>query len=118
MDNGNSAVENKFHRYKEHSRVLTVSGDFENKVFAKIKKKKTQRKVTVSVTLGLVIAAFVFIAQLVLVQKAPEPTLAVQPGISVKEEVPVMEDVIYASSDSRTNYAIGQVAYYEEQDSI
>jgi hypothetical protein len=27
-----------------------------------------------------------------------------------------MEDVIYASSDSRTNYAIEQVAYYEKDD--
>ncbi len=118
MDNHNSEFGPTFHRYKQDARFLTVSADFENIVFAKIKKKKIQRKITATVTLGLVVVAFLFIIQAVLVQKAPGPTFAHQPGNTIKEEVPVVEDVIYASSDSNNNYAIEQVAYHGDQDSI
>jgi hypothetical protein len=38
--------------------------------------------------------------------------------VETKEEIPVMEDVIFASSDRQTNYAIEQVAYYEDEDTI
>lgn len=113
-DNNNNEFEQAFHRFKQHSLLSSVSEDFENKVFAKIKKKKTQRKVVASVTLGILIFAFLFIAQLVLFHKETEPTFMARPESTDKEEVPVMEDVIFASSDSRTNYALEQVAYYEE----
>ncbi|UCH94157.1 MAG: hypothetical protein JSV88_28340 [Candidatus Aminicenantes bacterium] len=118
MDNNNNQFENSFNRFKQHSRLLTVSEDFENKVFTKIKKKKTQRKVVASVTLGIVIFAFIFIAQAALFQKKAGPDIIAKPESTVKEEVPVMEDVIFASSDSRTSYAIEQVAYYEDEDTI
>ena len=114
MDNNNNEFEQAFHRFKQHSHLSSVSEDFENKVFAKIKKKKTQRKVVTSVTLGILIFALVFIAQVVLFHKESQPTFMAQPGSTDKEEVPVVEDVIFASSDSRTNYAIEQVAYHEE----
>jgi hypothetical protein len=116
MDNNNNKFEQAFYRFKQHSQLSSVSEDFESKVFAKIKKKKTQRRVAASVTLGILIFAFLFIGQVVLFHKEAEPTIMARPGSTDKEEVPVMEDVIFASSDSKTNYAIEQVAYYEEDD--
>lgn len=116
MDKNNNGFEKALQRFKQHSQISNVSTDFENKVFSKIKKKKTQRKVVASVTLGVLIFTFLFIAQVVLFHKETEPMIMAQPGSTDKEEVPVMEDVIFASSDSRTNYAIEQVAYYEEDD--
>jgi hypothetical protein len=116
MDNNNNEFEQAFHRIKQHSQLSSVSEDFENKVFAKIKKKKTQRKVVASVTLGVLFFVFLFIGQAVLFHKETEPPFMARPEPTHKEEVPVMEDVIFASSDSRTNYAIEQVAYYEEDD--
>jgi ribosomal protein S21 len=118
MDNNNNEFEQAFHRFKQHSQVSSVSEDFEKRVFSKIKKKKTQRKVATSVTLGILIFAFLFVAQVTLFHKETEPIIMARPGSTDKEEVPVVEDVIFASSDSRTNYAIEQVAYYEEDDTI
>jgi hypothetical protein len=116
MDNSNNGFEKALQRFKQHSQLSSLSEDFENKVFTKIKKKKTQRKVVASVTLGILIFAFLFVAQVVLFHKETEPRIIAQPGSTDKEEVPVMEDVIFASSDSRSNYAIEQVAYYEEDE--
>jgi len=116
MDNNNHEFEQAFHQFKQHSQLSSVSQDFENKVFAKIKKKKTQRKVVTSVTLGILIFVFLFIGQAVLFHKDTEPTIMAQQDSTDKQEVPVMEDVIFATSDSRTNYAIEQVAYYEGDD--
>ena len=116
MDNNNKEFEQAFHRFKQHSKLSSVSEDFEKRVFSKIKKKKTQRKVVTSVTLGILVFAFLFVAQVVLFHKETESTIMARPGSTDKEEVPVMEDVIFATSDSRTNYAIEQVTYYEEDD--
>jgi len=123
MDNNHMRYEKSFHKYKQQPQLLAVGDDFENIVFAKIKKRKTQRKVATSVTLGFVLLAFIFIAQITFFNnnnEESEPVLASQtdmtvPDNAIKEEVPVMEDVIYASSDSRASYAIEQVAYYEDQ---
>ena len=117
MDNGNNHYDKAFHHFKQHSPLPELNGDFEKKVFAKIKKKKTQRKIAASVTLGIVILAFLFTAQAVLFHPKPGPILA-GPAHAAKEEVPVMEDVIFASSDSTTNYAIEQVAYYGDENTI
>jgi hypothetical protein len=114
MDN----FENKFNTFKQHSSQLTVNEDFENQVFAKIKKKKTRRKVTASVALFMVIFAFIFIARAVLLQREPGPKTVARSELTPKEEVPVIEDVIFASSDSQTTYAIEQVSYSEDDDTI
>ena len=123
MNNEYREFEHSFKQYRQQPQPLTVGDDFESRVFAKIKKKKTQRKVAASAALGIALFAFLFIAQTVLIHKEPEPVLAVQPRIvqpemEAKEEVPLVEDVIYASSDSRSNYAIEQVAYSGDQDTI
>jgi len=118
MDN----FENKFNTYKQHSSLLTVSEDFETRVFTKIKKKKTRRKVTASAALFVVIFAFIFIARDVLLHREPAPkTMTRAESITretIKEEVPVIEDVIFASSDTQTTYAVEQVSYSKDDDTI
>jgi hypothetical protein len=118
MDN----FENKFNTYKQHSSRLTVSEDFETRVFTKIKKKKNRRKVTASAALFVVIFAFIFIARDVLLHKEPPPKTMTRAELiteeTIKEEVPVIEDVIFASSDTQTTYAVEQVSYSEDDDTI
>ena len=38
IDNNNNEFEHAIHRFKQHSQLSSVGEDFENKVFAKIKK--------------------------------------------------------------------------------
>ena len=122
MDNFDHTID----RFRQHSPAHLLSEDFEDRVFAKIKKKKKQRKVAASAALTVTVFAFVFIAQAIFLHKEPEtkPLIAQTQRIESfmdrkeKEEVPVMEDVIFASSDSQTNYAIEQVAYYEDDNTI
>lgn len=115
MDN----IDNTFDRLRKNSPAHTLSEDFENQVFSKIKKKKIQRKATASVVLGIAIFAFIFVGQAIFSHKQPERKISIAKTQPVtKEEVPVMEDVIFASSDKQTNYAIQQVAYYEDENSI
>lgn len=122
MDN----FDNTLDRFRQHSPAHPLSEDFEDRVFAKIKKKKRQRKAAASAALTIAVFAFLFIAQAIFLPKEPErkPLTAQSQRIESfmdrkeKEEVPVMEDVIFASSDSQTNYAIEQVAYYEDDNTI
>lgn len=122
MDN----FDHTFDRFRQHSPAHPLSEDFEDRVFTKIKKKKRQRKAAASAALTITVFAFIFIAQAIFFHKEPErkPLIAQPQRIESfmereeKEEVPVMEDVIFASSDSQTNYAIEQVAYYEDDNSI
>jgi len=116
----NLDFENKFDRFKQDSHLLNVNEDFESRVFYKIKKKKKQRKVTASAVLGIAVFAFIFIGQAALFHKKPEQTIIARPESTVKEEIPVTEDVVFASSDSRSDYAIEQVqvAYYEDENTI
>ncbi len=119
MDNNN--IKNTFNRFRQSPPGYTLSEDFEDRVFAKIKKKKTQRKAAASAALAIVVFAFIFIAQAIFSHKEPERTiLMARPDavIETKEEIPVIEDVIFASSDRQTHYAIEQVAYYEDEDTI
>ena len=111
MDNEN--LYDSIARYKQSAPVLNVSGDFECRVFAKIKRKKTQRKVTASVGLGIVIAGFLFIAQVTFLNKNDKYSrpLMAESAIVEKEEIPVVEDVVFASSDSNSSYIIEQVNY-------
>jgi hypothetical protein len=114
MDN----FDNTFDRFRQHSPAHPLSEDFEDRVFVKIKKKKRQRKAAASAALTIAVFAFIFIAQAVFLPKDPERKPLIAQPLREKEEVPVMEDVIFASSDSQTNYAIEQVAYYEDDNTI
>jgi hypothetical protein len=111
MDN----IQSTFNHLKRRLPSMEVGGDFENVVFAKIKKKKRQRKITASVTAVVVLVGFLFIGQAVIFNnpsRSKQPLLA---GKMVpaqqKEEIPVIEDVVFASSDSGSDYVIEQVGY-------
>jgi len=107
-------------RYKQHVPESSVGNDFEHRVFAKIKRKKTQRKVTASVGLALLMGGFLFIAQITFLNKSVDtrrPLLA-GPAAVEKEEIPIVEDVVFASSDSRSSYIIEQVNYTADDGTI
>jgi hypothetical protein len=123
MNNGN--IENTLNRFKENFQAMTVAEDFESRVFAKIKRKKIQRKITASVTIAVVLCAFLFIVQGIVSHKDPggipteQTALTVEnPNAMEREETPVMGDVIFSSSGTGTNYAIQQVAYTEENNTF
>lgn len=135
FQNDNFEFENTFNRVKQHPRESFLSDDFENRVFAKIKKKKTQRKVTASVTMIVTVFAFLFIAGPLVFKQSPEidpafnlanrlpkPSDAGQDlpkdWLKNREEVPALEEVIYASSDTDTNYAIETVANFDDDNTL
>jgi hypothetical protein len=111
-------IEDTLNHIKKSSRPLTVGEDFESRVFGRIKKKKRQRKIAASAAMCLAVFAFLFTARAVLFHRESEPIIMAQPEPAVREEVPVIEDVIFASSDSRNAYAFEQVTYYEGDNTI
>jgi hypothetical protein len=146
MDNMDN-ISHTFNRYKNDFQPLTVGENFENQVFKKIKRKKTERKIAASAALILVVCAALFIARGIVFQKDPgfgtedRTTFAANdtgtssnensltagdnnsfadPGTDtrVREEVPVMGEVIFSSSDRRANYAVQQVSYTEDRSAI
>ncbi len=116
-----------------------LGDNFEDCVFSKIKKHKTRRTVAASAALGFVFAALLFAGQALFFQPPDQtPMLAENsrpaesldfpddnynprlqlPPRAEREEMPVMEDIVFASSDSRSGYAIEQVAYYKDNETI
>ncbi len=148
MDNMDN-ISHTFNRYKNNFQPLTVGENFENQVFKKIKRKKTERKLAASAALILVVCAALFIARGIVFQKDPgfgtedRTTFAVNdagtssdensrtavdvgnnsftepgPDTVVREEVPIMGEVIFSSSDHRANYAVQHVSYTEDRSAI
>lgn len=127
MDNmGN--MDNGFNRLKQHSPAFSLGDDFEVRVFAKIKRKKRQRKIAASAAAGVLLAGFVILTQTVFFNTgaprqekyfASGPVNRVESDYRTPERIesPVMGDVVFASSDSRTSYAISHVTYNSEDDS-
>lgn len=124
--NNNDNILN-LHGLKEHSAGHSLSMDFEARVFAKIKKKKKQRKVAASAVLSMAALAFIYIGQAVFFQPDPGAKIIIGQNASntptehfnkIKEEVPVMENVVFASYDQQNNYAVEQVAYNEHENTI
>lgn len=128
MNNINNTF--NLHGLKEHSPGhpgLSLGGDFEARVFAKIKRKKKQRKVAASAALSIAVFAFIYIGQAVLSHREPGPELMVgrnarnakiETMLKAKEEVPVMENVVFASYDGQTDYAVEQVAHNQHENTI
>lgn len=111
-----------FEAFKNSARreTFVVGADFETRVFAKIKRKKTVRKHITAAIVGFSLAGFLFLAQSIIFQKNPvENTQIIAHGESTQiEEIPLMEDVIFTSSDSQNDYAIEQVVYHSDDDTI
>jgi hypothetical protein len=132
MANVNANINNTndtFNLYglKRHTPGHTFQADFEARVFAKIKKKKVQRKVAASAVLSIVVIAVIFVGQAVLFHQTPEERILIgrnsrniqtETSINAKEEVPVMENVVFASYDQHNDYAIEQVAYNQNENTI
>jgi hypothetical protein len=117
MDN----INDTFNLFKQNQQIGVLGEDFDNKVFAKITRKKRQRKVIKSTILGIAFFVLLFIGQSLLLHKeSPNKPIIAKPesDLRFREEIPLMEDVIFASSDAQTNYAIEQVAYNEDNQTI
>jgi hypothetical protein len=111
-----------FRKYKisNSDELLNVGEGFEERVFAKIKRKKTIRKHITAAIVGFSLAGFLFLAQSVFFHKNPieEKQVIAQKESTQKEEIPLMEDVIFTSSDSQSDYAVEQVVYNSDDDTI
>lgn len=101
--------------------------NFESRVWLKIKRKKRQRKIVTSTMLGLGVFVLAIAGQHLLLRQG-RPDLADSPAPptfqaenrqgdpdpfrrrNAAREIPVSDDVIYASSDTGTIYAIEHVA--------
>jgi hypothetical protein len=79
--------------------------DFEVRVFAKIRRKKQQRKI------GIGVAAAAAAALLLVLFQPFRPGLAGGPlNAERKIEIPVSENMVFSTSDSRTRYSLQPVA--------
>lgn len=118
MDDLNGAF--KSFREVNPTDLLSVSEDFENRVFAKIKRKKTIRKHITAAVVGFSLAGFLFLAQSLFFQKSPieNKQVIAHSESTQKEEIPLMEDVIFTSSNSQSDYSIEQVVYHSDDDTI
>ena len=85
--------------------------DFEERVFYKIKKKKKQRKIGFAV---VAVAGAVMLLSLFQLFR-PAPGRPAVPGFeTVKEEIPLHEDLYFSASDSRTRYSLEPVAFQKK----
>ncbi len=94
--------------------AVPVSGDlspgFEQRVFARIARKKRQRKAVLTASLTFAGAGFLlFLSSLVgRIPPAQVQTAGTLPSppVTEKVEVPVSEHLIFASDDGQTSYSI------------
>jgi hypothetical protein len=86
-------------------------GDFESRVFAKIKKKKMQRKIGVGI--AAVAGVILLLSLFQWIRPLPQRLPLAGAG-SIKEEVPVSEDMLFSASDNRTRYSLEPVAYQKK----
>lgn len=93
-----------------------LSDNFEERVYSKIKKKKRTNRITY-MTISIFFIFSVFFTYFFVFQKTPESGYLAKKPI-FKEEIPVIEDVVFASSDGRTSYTIEQVSYNEDDTDI
>ncbi|MCU0236378.1 MAG: hypothetical protein MUC72_04745 [Acidobacteria bacterium] len=85
--------------------------DFEERVFAKIRRKKTQRKVGMGIAACAGVVALLSVFQLF----RPLPRRLPLAGAgSIKEEVPVSEELFFSASDNLTRYSLEPVSYQEK----
>ncbi len=91
--------------------------DFETKVYSKIKIKKLHRKITyIASFMFLCIAIFMGYFFFIQDKGDPEVLNAKSDKLIEKEEIPIIEDVYFASYDDRVNYAIEQISIDEKED--
>lgn len=113
MDNKN----NIFYTYSENFTrgTLPLGEDFEDKVFSRIKKvKRTRRNIAIALV-GICLVSLAFIGQNLIFEKKPA---LIQAHREALEEVPVIENVEFASFDTQDQYTIENVSYTTDGDTI
>ncbi len=96
----------------EHIEVQNAPGsDFESRVFAKIRKKKQQRKIAMGITAAVGVVMLLSLFQLFRpdARRAPAPVAG-----TIKEEIPVSENLFFSASDNRTRYSLEPVSLGEK----
>jgi hypothetical protein len=116
--------EDKIRRY---SGRRTVGGHFEERVFAKIRRKKKVRRIgysafTFILVVSILVSVLVFLpgggTDSRMSDRLAQGSEYRSGTLQVKEDVPVMEDLYFAPYDGRTNYAIHQVSLTEDDGGI
>lgn len=111
-------MDNREDIFSKYSSGIKLGDNFEDIVFSKIKKKKKQRKIVVS-TLGVfLLGGFLFVANGLFFNGTDNSGGKFGNKYVGREEIPLTDDVIFASSDERNNYIIENVGSFEEGQSI
>ena len=88
--------------------------DFEERVFVKIRKKKSLRKISYALTVaGSILLLF---SLLQIFRPADHPTLqsGIQTPAAGKEEIPLREDLFFPASDKHTRYSLEPVSFQKK----
>jgi hypothetical protein len=84
-----------------------LGGDFEDRVFAKIRKKRRQRKIGYTVT---ALAGALLLASLFQLFRPDVRHGQIPRAAGGKEEIPVSENLYFSVFDSRTQYSLEPLA--------
>jgi hypothetical protein len=89
---------------------LQPGADFEDRVFSKIRKEKKRRAVRFG--LGAAAGVLLLFSLWQAFRPALRPALQtrIQAPVSEKEEIPLHEDLFFATTDRRTSYTLEPVA--------
>lgn len=99
-----------------HFTAEELPANFEREVFHKIEKKKMVKKITYTVSTMAVTGIAVVAFQLLSGRAHPPRSLLVESVSSFKEEVPLKENLYFASSDRQTQYSIEQISYQKQEE--
>jgi len=84
-----------------------LGSDFEDRVFAKIKKRKRQRRIGYTAT---AVASAILLVSLFQLFRPDGRRMQAPGAAGGKEEIPVSEDLYFSAFDSRTDYSLEPVA--------
>lgn len=112
--------------FKNSSPVSTLSEGFEDAVFAKIGRKKKQRKAAVSFAAGFFFAGLLYLGFTMIpsLKKGADPQLMADRSSRVTDrfkagnEVPLTEDLYLTSTKQNTNYLVEKVSLEAEDGSF
>lgn len=97
--------------FKSYSNEHRLGEDFEDKVYTKIKKKKVYKKMTYSFSFVIFLFFIFFAYHFFTVNSKNIRNLKTKSEkFATKEEIPLIEDVYFASYDNETNYVIEKVS--------
>jgi hypothetical protein len=90
------------------------ASDFEERVFAKIRRKKAQRRIGYAV---MAVAGILLLLSLFQLFRPIPRDAMIARSDGAKEEIPVSEDLFFSASDSRTRYLLEPAAYRQKSTS-